>query len=38
MAQGGFRPAGQCRNCGSYELGPIEDRRGTPAPRPPDQR
>jgi hypothetical protein len=23
IAQGGYRPGGQCTNCGSYELGPI---------------
>jgi hypothetical protein len=24
MAQGGFLPAGQCANCGSYHLGPLD--------------
>jgi hypothetical protein len=23
VAQGGFQPAGQCANCGSYDLGPL---------------
>lgn len=33
IAQGGYRPGGQCTNCGSYELGPINQPESTP----PDQ-